>query len=307
MVYNCHGQNIHDMEHTLMDYINLHNRGPIPYHLQYPKNISDDNITLMDYITQDILLHLKKSMMATKIQKTWLMYKIDKDAEIERLEARYNRLNNFVSTDIKYCKDVDKEPKGTLLKFSHDVDGIDENSIIFSGITELQDGTNRNKSIMTNAINLWYAQFDKDDFFNGACKKYVDSGSSIYWDEWLVDIIKRLENGEIVYLWINLGKYKRLVSNDDKKIIKEFYDAWTKFNEDLIDYDTDELIDYDTDELLEDMELFSNDITESMKNMNLNPVANTFSPGIIWLPACSKKRKAEDIIMELDAKVQCMN
>ena len=50
-----------------------------------------------------ILRNAKMTIMATRIQKSWRMYKIDKEAHFERLEARYNKLVNPDLTDIKYC------------------------------------------------------------------------------------------------------------------------------------------------------------------------------------------------------------
>ena len=161
------------------------------------------------------------------------MYKIDKNAHFERLEARYNKLSNFDFTDVKYCtneKDEKNDKIDKSVKFSHDIEGIDGDMKDFVDITTLVDGTQRNKSIFTNAILLWYNSLSKIDFFDGACKKYVDSGSSVYWDEWLIDIIERLENGEKVILWGNLGGNKKLYPLSDKRKIVAFHDAWIKYN-----------------------------------------------------------------------------
>lgn len=255
--------------------------------------------------------------MATRIQKTWRMYKIDKDAHFERLEARYNQLGNFEFTDIKYCTNekvdiddkVDKVDKS--VKFSHDIEGMDGDMKDFVDITILVDGTQRNSSIFTNAILLWYNSLSKIDFFDGACKKYVDSGSSVYWDEWLTDIIERLENGEKVILWGNLGGHKYLYPLSDKYKIVAFYDAWTKYNivEESSDESSEEELDDEKDIILNDMEKFVKDI----KNMSLNPNAKTFVPGIIWsqktyvpdeILSPAKKRSAEDLILQLDEKIQ---
>ena len=245
--------------------------------------------------------------MATRIQKTWRMYKIDRDAHFERLEARYNKLANPDLTHIKYCMNdkVDKTNKldksVKSIKFSHDIEGMDGDMKDFVDITTLVDGTQRNKSIFTNAIQLWYNSLSKIDFFDGACKKYVDSGSSIYWDEWLTDIIERLENGEKVILWGNLGGNKKLFPLSDKYKIIAFRDAWTKYNiiESSEDDESseDESEDVEKDMIVNEMENFVKDI----KKMSLNPNAKTFVPGQNW---SLKKRSAEDVLMQLDEKIQ---
>ena len=252
-----------------------------------------------------ILRNAKMTIMATRIQKTWRMYKIDKDAHFERLEARYNKLANPDLTDVKYCineKDdfddkVDKSVKS--IKFSHDIEGMDGDMKDFVDITTLVDGTQRNKSIFTNAILLWYNSLSKIDFFDGACKKYVDSGSSIYWDEWLTDIIELLENGEKVILWGNLGGNKKLYPLSDKRKIIAFRDAWTKYN--IVEESSDDEEKNDDDEekviIVNEMENFVKDI----KKMSLNPNAKTFVPGQNW---SLKKRSAEDVLMQLDEKIQ---
>lgn len=254
-----------------------------------------------------ILRNAKMTIMATRIQKTWRMYKIDKNAHFERLEARYNKLANPDLTDVKYCTNekVDKTDKvDKSVKFSHDIEGMDGDMKNFVDITTLVDGTQRNKSIFTNAIILWYNSLSKIDFFDSACKKYVDSGSSIYWDEWLTDIIERLENGEKVIIWGDLGGNKKLYPLVDKHKIKAFHDAWTKYNiveetsDENEDENEDEELDDEKDEIINEMETFLKDI----KNISLNPNAKTFVPGESWLP--TKKRSAEDVIMEIDEKIQ---
>jgi hypothetical protein len=257
-----------------------------------------------------IIRNAKMTIMATRIQNTWRMYKIDKDAHFERLEARYNKLANPDLTHIKYCTNekididdiddkTDKSDKS--VKFSHDIEGIDGDMKDFVDITTLVDGTQRNKSIFTNAILLWYNSLSKIDFFDGACKKYVDSGSSVYWDEWLIDIIERLENGEKVIIWGNLGSHKKLYPLVDKHKIKAFHNAWTKYNVVYVSSDEDdsdiESEDVESDKIVNDMENFVKD----MKKMSLNPNAKTFVPGQSWSP---KKRNAEDILMQLDEKIQ---
>ena len=151
----------------------------------------------------------------------------------------------------------------------------------------------------TDFIRLIDSETLEIDFFDDACKKYVDSGSSVYWDEWLIDIIERLKNGEKVILWGNLGKKKKLYPLSDKNKIVAFRDAWTKYNivessdEDL----NDESEDIESDKIVNEMEKFVKD----MKKMSLNPNAKTFVPGQNWSP---KKRSAEDVLMQLDEKIQ---
>ena len=258
-----------------------------------------------------ILRKAKMTIMATRIQKSWRMYKIDKDAHFERLEARYNKLSNFDFTDVKYCTNekVDKSDIGDKsVKFSHDLNGIDGDMKDFVDITTLVDGKQCNSSIFTYAIILWYNTLDKTDFFDGACKKNVDSGSSIYWDEWLTDIIERLKNGETVIMWADLGGIKKLYPLVDMHKIVSFRDAWTDYNivddnDSSYDISSDEdnlesyeiikdiykdnfTIKVDTDEIVNEMNKFVKD----MKNMSLNPNAKTFIPGVIFSPA--KKRSS---------------
>ena len=241
-----------------------------------------------------IIRNAKMTIMATRIQKTWRMYKIDKNAHFERLEARYNQLGNFDFTDVKYCTNekIDIDDKSDIgdksVKFSHDLEGIDGDMKDFVDITTLVDGTYRNSSIFTNAILLWYNALSKTDFFDGACKKYVDSGSSVYWDEWLIDIIERLKNGEMVIIWGNLGGNKKLYPLVDMHKIVSFRDAWTKYN--IVESSDESEEENDEEKIVKDM-----------KNMSFNPNAKTFVPGEIWSP---KKRTSEDIILQIDEKIQ---
>lgn len=257
-----------------------------------------------------ILRNAKMTIMATRIQSTWRMYKIDKGAHFERLEAKYNQLANPDLTDVKYCtneKDEKTDKSDKSVKFSHDLEGMDGDMKDFVDITTLVDGTQRNSSIFTNAILLWYNSLSKIDFFDGACKKYVDSGSSVYWDEWLTDIIERLKNGEKVILWGNLGSHKKLYPLVDMYKIVAFRDAWTEYN--IVEESSEEELDDEKDKIVNDMDNFVID----MKKMSLNPNAKTFIPGKIWsqktyvpgeilLPA--KKRSPEDLILQLDEKIQ---
>ena len=262
-----------------------------------------------------ILRNAKMTIMATRIQKTWRMYKIDKDAHFERLEARYNQLGNFDFTDVKYCTnekdDIDKVDKS--VNFSHDLEGIDGDMKDFVDITTLVDGTLRNSSIFTNVILLWYNALSKTDFFDGACKKYVDSGSSVYWDEWLTDIIERFKNGEMVIIWGNLGGNKKLFPLSDMHKIVSFHNAWTEYNivessDEDDDSSSEEELDDEKDTIVNEMEKFIKD----MKNMSFNPNAKTFVPGEIWSQKTyvsseiwsPKKRSAEDMIIQLDEKIQ---
>ena len=250
-----------------------------------------------------ILRNTKMTIMATRIQKSWKMYKIDKSAHFERLEARYNKLANPDLTNVKYCiNDTDNVEfkSDKIVKFSHDLLGMDGDMKDFVDITTLVDGKQRNKSIFTNAILLWYNSLSKIDFFNGACKKYVDSGSSVYWDEWLTDIVERLDNGEKVVIWGNLGGNKKLYPLIDKHKIIEFHDAWTKYN--IIESSDDESEDDKSeDDKSEEKDTIVNEIEKFVKDMSLNPNAKLFIPGQNWSP---KKRSAEDVLMQLDEKIQ---
>ena len=200
-------------------------------------------------------------------------------------------------------KKVDKTDKvDKSVKFSHDIEGMDGDMKDFVDITTLVDGTQRNKSIFTNAILLWYNSLSKIDFFDGACKKYVDSGSSVYWDEWLTDIIERLENGEKVILWGNLGGHKNLYPLSDKHKIIAFHNAWTKYNiiESSDESEEEDLDDENIEENLKE-DTIVNEMENLLKKMTLNPNAKTFVPGQSWSP---KKRSAEDVLMGIDEKIQ---
>ena len=255
---------------------------------------------MLSYSDKMTIRNAKMTIMATRIQKSWRMYKIDKNAHFERLEARYNKLANPDLTDIKYCineKDDKSDKSDKSVKFSHDIEGMDGDMKDFVDITTLVDGTQRNKCIFTNAILLWYNSLSKIDFFDGACKKYVDSGSSVYWDEWLTDIIERLDNGEKVILWGNLGGHKKLFPLSDKYKIVAFREAWTKYS--IVESsDSEDESDIEKDTIINEMENFVNDI----KKITLNPNAKKFVPGESWLP--TKKRTPEDIILQLDEKIQ---
>ena len=202
------------------------------------------------------------------------MYKIDKDAHFERLEARYNKLSNFDFTDVKYCSnekvDIDDKTDKVVksVKFSHDIEGMDGDMKDFVDITTLVDGTQRNKCIFTNAILLWYNSLSKINFFDGACKKYVDSGSSVYWDEWLIDIIERLKNGEMVLIWGNLGGSKKLYPLVDMHKIVSFRDAWTEYNivEETSDESDDESVDESVDVEKDMIDKINNKLIYGPKN-----------------------------------------
>ena len=210
-------------EYTLAcQHINLHNSGPIPYNLQYPNNIND-NITLMDYITGDILVHLKKSMMATKIQKTWRMYQIDKCAEIERLDAKINKYENKGFTDEKkFANDVKKTMKRVYFENRSIVKHIND---IYDEMTDMSDGTEKDINGFTRTMAKWMSGGTNQTFFDGYVKKYVDMPSSKKWNDYLEEMIEMLENGNSVTLWANLGEYK-IVYPYKKYIVKDFKKYW---------------------------------------------------------------------------------
>ena len=212
-------------EHTIAClHINLQNSEQIPNYLQYSGNINDDdNITLMDYITGDILLHLKKSMMATKIQKTWRMHKIDKCALIERLDAKINKYENKGFTDEKnFANDVKKTMKRVYFENRSIVKHIDD---IYDEMTDMNDGTEKDINGFTRTMAKWMSCGANQTFFDGYVKKYVDMPSSKKWNDYLEEMIEMFENGNSVILWANLGEYK-IVYPRKKYIVKDFKKYW---------------------------------------------------------------------------------
>ena len=171
-----------------------------------------------------IIRNLKKSMMATKIQKTWRMHQIDKDAQIERLDAKINKYENKGFTDEKkFTNDVKKTMKRVYFENRSIVKHIDD---IYNEMTDMNDGTEKDINGFTCTMAKWFATLGKNEkFFDGYVNKYVDMPSSKKWNDYLEEMIKMLENGNSVTLWANLGEYK-IVYPYKKYIVKDFKKYW---------------------------------------------------------------------------------
>ena len=171
-----------------------------------------------------IIRNLKKSMMATKIQKTWRMHQIDKDAQIERLDAKINKYENKRFTDEKkFTNDVKKTMKRVYFENRSIVKHIDD---IYDEMTDMNDGTEKDINGFTRTMANWFATLGKNEkFFDGYVNKYVDMPSSKKWNDYLEEMIEMLENGNSVTLWANLGEYK-IVYPYKKYIVKDFKKYW---------------------------------------------------------------------------------
>ena len=171
-----------------------------------------------------IIRNLKKSMMATKIQKTWRMHQIDKDAQIERLDAKINKYENKGFTDEKnFANDVKKTMKRVYFENRSIVKHIDD---IYDEMTDMNDGAEKDINGFTRTMANWFTTLGKNEkFFDGYVNKYVDTPSSKKWNDYLEEMIEMLENGNSVTLWANLGEYK-IVYPYKKYIVKDFKKYW---------------------------------------------------------------------------------
>ena len=183
-----------------------------------------------------IIRNLKKCMMATKIQKTWRMHQIGKDAQIERLNARINKYENKRYTDEKnFANDVKKTMKQvyfvnrSIVKHIGDIgdiDDIEDIEDIYYEMTDMNDGKEKDREGFTITMCNWFATLGKNEkFFDGYVKKYVDMPASTQWNSIIEDMIEMLENGKPVILWANLGSTKTIYPLK-KNIVKDFKKYW---------------------------------------------------------------------------------
>ena len=171
-----------------------------------------------------IIRNLKKSMMATKIQKTWRMHQIDKDAQIERLDAKINKYENKGFTDENnFANDVKKTMKRVYFENKSIVKHIDD---IYYEMTDMNDGTEKDINGFTRTMCNWFAALGKNEkFFDGYVKKYVDMPASTQWNSIIDNMVEMLENGKPVILWANLGSTKTIYPLK-KNIVKDFKKYW---------------------------------------------------------------------------------
>ena len=183
-----------------------------------------------------IIRNLKKSMMATKIQKTWRMHQIGKDAQIERLDARINKYENKRYTDEKkfgnYVKKTMKrvyfENKSIVKRIGDigDIEDIEDIEDIYYEMTDMNDGKEKDREGFTVTMCNWFATLGKNEkFFDGYVKKYVDMPASTQWNSIIDNMIEMLENGKPVILWGNLGSTKTIYPLK-KNIVKDFKKYW---------------------------------------------------------------------------------
>lgn len=159
---------------------------------------------------------LRENIMASRIQNTWREYVKDKAYYFERLESRYNRLANHDFTDESYCKKISK-PKKKIhkkVRFSKTNITLRKNLKKQEDMIHL-DGTKKPTTIYLKAVLLWKCHLGpNDNFFDGICKKYVDTGSSINWNTWTNNIIYHLKKEGNIRLWSSLGEIKNFYMKD---------------------------------------------------------------------------------------------
>ena len=99
------------------------------------------------------------------------------------------------------------------------------------------DGTKKPTTIYLKAVLLWKFHLGpKDNFFDGICKKYVDTGSSINWNTWTNNIIYLLKKEGHIRLWSSLGEFKNFYMKDIW-LFENFQNHWNSYCNQEIDDD----------------------------------------------------------------------
>jgi hypothetical protein len=253
------------------------------------------------------LTSTSEMIAANRIQATWRSFVVERDAAVERQEAKLNKLMNFAdtrptecSTTVPMCQEADGSSRdffGRPVKFPR-------KRITFNGneFAEFQngvrlhfpsvgvDGDKKESCLFTSAMNAWTCGAfqlpipKQSSFFEGYAKKWNESSSAEEWDDYLKTTIKLLENGTVVRLWGDRGGFKKLYPNDKPMVVK--------FQKHLALYRAEKRL----------ARLEAESRKRKMNRSRLNPEAKCFTPVVIAKPVTS--RDQYEVLEDIEAKFQ---
>jgi hypothetical protein len=245
------------------------------------------------------LKSVSEMVSANRIQATWRSFVVERDAAVERQEAKLNKLTNFMETR----PDDNQEPLcsersscaffGRQVKFPQKRITFNENEFAeFQNGMRVHfpsvgvDGTKKGSCVFTLALNAWISRTDGvwDSYCEGYAKKWIETSSAEEWDTYLQTVISLLENGEVVRLWGSQGGHVRIYPLNKNIVIR--------FQKHLALYRAEKRL----------ARLEAESRKRKMKRSKLNPEAKCFSPIVIAKHVTS--RDQYEVLEDIEAKFQ---
>ena len=189
---------------------------------------------------QEILDRVKLLITVIKVQRTWRSKVIEKGSEIERAISKMHKIENSMGDS--WGKGRSHEIKDMLstlpiIKGDNKVTFNKENDVMLNGGYSkenicTEDGDIKSIVTFTTLVNYWNNYLkNKGSFFQDSFVKGLIQKSSSDWDVYFKEALCKLNNGEDILLWGNLGVYKKIYSNpSNKNKIRDLHNYWKLYN-----------------------------------------------------------------------------
>jgi len=173
-----------------------------------------------------ILRNARNTISAARIQATWRSFQVEREASVERAEAKLNKIMNSdrelgltASAPANICLPL--APRVPRISFN-----MDELAQYSSGTrirlpAEKNDAMKKSSCLFTFVMNSWLNYSgNHETFFDGFAKKWVSDPSSEHWPNYLKTVIKLLEDREVVRLWGWTGGTVKIYPLKQAKVIE---------------------------------------------------------------------------------------